>query len=61
MHNDAPRLNGHSAPWNRRPAPTPEAAPAPAGARAARRWPWVVAAALIVGAVGWLVWDAALS
>jgi len=26
----------------------------------AGRWPWVILAALIVGAVGWLAYDAAL-
>ncbi|MFI6071001.1 hypothetical protein ACIA5C_05330 [Actinoplanes sp. NPDC051343] len=53
-----PRPYGHAAPWNRSLAPAP--APAPVSS-AAGRWPWVVVAALVVAAVGWLVYDVALS
>jgi hypothetical protein len=53
-----PRPYGHAAPWNRQAAPAP--APAPAAISLTVRWPWVVVAALVVAAVGWLVYDAAL-
>jgi hypothetical protein len=48
---------GHAAPWNRVPSPPP---PPVVAARRATPWPWVVALALVVAAVGWLVYDAAL-
>jgi hypothetical protein len=56
-----PRPYGHAAPWNRQPEPTPyaRAAAQPRAAAAAVRWPWVVLATLVVGAVGWLVCGAA--
>ena len=56
MQKDTPGLNGHSAPWSRRPAPAAAAAPT----RVINRWPWVILAALIAGAIGWLIYDAAL-
>jgi hypothetical protein len=59
-----PRPSGHSAPWNRSvpaPPPAPVAKHRPLNARPsiADRWPWVVLAAMIVAAAGWLIYDAA--
>jgi hypothetical protein len=61
-----PRPYGHAAPWNRSAAAAAAAsAPAPVAKHTvarpsiAGRWPWVVLAAMVVAAVGWLVYDAA--
>jgi hypothetical protein len=59
-----PRPYGHSAPWNRSvpaPPPAPAAKHRPSNARPsiAGRWPWVLLAAMIVAAAGWLIYDAA--
>jgi hypothetical protein len=64
-----PQPYGHAAPWSRRPstgsAPSRAAAvgsrPTPESVRRARHWPWAVAIALVVAAVGWLVHDTTIS